>query len=102
MFPPQRIVCLTEETVETLYLLGEQDRIVGISGYCVRPPEARRQWVRLQRFSHGRASGRNRRIPVVGRRAGGRRLTKPMAGARSLPRGLLIMPQMYGPAAVRK
>jgi hypothetical protein len=40
MFPPERIVCLTEETVETLYLLGEQDRIVGISGYCVRPPEA--------------------------------------------------------------
>src|SRR5690349_20285874 len=38
MFPPERIVCLTEETVETLYLLGEQDRIVGISGYCVRPP----------------------------------------------------------------
>ena len=33
MFPPGRIVCLTEETVETLYLLGEQDRIVGISGY---------------------------------------------------------------------
>ena len=31
MFPPRRIVCLTEETVETLYLLGEQDRIVGIS-----------------------------------------------------------------------
>ena len=32
MFPPERIVCLTEETVETLYLLGEQDRIAGISG----------------------------------------------------------------------
>ena len=32
MFPPSRIVCLTEETVETLYLLGEQDRILGISG----------------------------------------------------------------------
>jgi iron complex transport system substrate-binding protein len=31
-FPPRRIVCLTEETVETLYLLGEQDRIVGVSG----------------------------------------------------------------------
>ena len=39
MFPPARIVCLTEETVETLYLLGEQDRIVGISGYVVRPPQ---------------------------------------------------------------
>src|SRR3954463_15833117 len=41
-FPPQRIVCLTEETVETLYLLGEQDRIVGVSGYAVRPPQVRR------------------------------------------------------------
>ena len=38
---PTRIVCLTEETTETLYLLGEGDRIVGISGYTVRPPEAR-------------------------------------------------------------
>jgi len=38
---PRRIVCLTEETTETLYLLGEQDRIVGVSGYTVRPPEAR-------------------------------------------------------------
>ncbi|MEX1108032.1 MAG: cobalamin-binding protein [Dongiaceae bacterium] len=50
MFPPQRIVCLTEETVETLYLLGEQDRIVGISGYCVRPPEARREKPRVSAF----------------------------------------------------
>jgi iron complex transport system substrate-binding protein len=40
---PRRIVCLTEETTETLYLLGEQDRIVGVSGYTVRPPEARRK-----------------------------------------------------------
>ena len=38
---PRRIVCLTEETTETIYLLGEGDRIVGISGYTVRPPEAR-------------------------------------------------------------
>jgi iron complex transport system substrate-binding protein len=38
---PNRIVCLTEETTETLYLLGEGDRIVGVSGYTVRPPEAR-------------------------------------------------------------
>ena len=36
MFPPSRIVCLIEETVETLYLLGEQDRILGISGYVAR------------------------------------------------------------------
>jgi iron complex transport system substrate-binding protein len=38
---PQRIVCLTEETTETLYMLGEGDRVVGVSGYTVRPPEAR-------------------------------------------------------------
>ena len=40
---PRRIICLTEETTETLYLLGQQDRIVGISGYTVRPPEARKK-----------------------------------------------------------
>jgi iron complex transport system substrate-binding protein len=50
-FPPSRIVCLTEETVETLYLLGEQDRIVGISGYVVRPPEARREKPRVSAFT---------------------------------------------------
>ena len=51
MFPPTRIVCLTEETVETLYLLGEQDRIVGISGYVVRPPRARREKPRVSAFT---------------------------------------------------
>lgn len=40
---PRRIICLTEETTETLYLLGEDERIVGISGYTVRPPEARQK-----------------------------------------------------------
>jgi iron complex transport system substrate-binding protein len=40
--PPRRIVCLTEETTEILYRLGEQDRIVGISAFTVRPPEAKR------------------------------------------------------------
>ena len=40
---PERIVCLTEETTETLYLLGQGHRIVGVSGYTVRPPEARRK-----------------------------------------------------------
>jgi iron complex transport system substrate-binding protein len=40
---PTRIVCLTEETTETLYLLGQGDRIVGVSGYTVRPPAARRK-----------------------------------------------------------
>src|SRR6266404_2089192 len=43
MHYPERIVCLTEETTETLYLLGQQDRIVGVSGYTVRPPEARQK-----------------------------------------------------------
>src|SRR5450631_1986395 len=49
-FPPRRIVCLTEETVETLYLLGEQDRTVGVSGYAVRPPQVRRQKPRVSAF----------------------------------------------------
>src|SRR5258706_13217754 len=42
MFPPQRIVCLTAETVETLYLLGAENRIAGITGFALRPPQARR------------------------------------------------------------
>jgi iron complex transport system substrate-binding protein len=50
-FPPSRIVCLTEETVETLYLLGEQDRIVGVSGYAVRPPQVRREKPRVSAFT---------------------------------------------------
>jgi iron complex transport system substrate-binding protein len=50
MFPPQRIVCLTEETVETLYLLGEEARIVGVSGYAVRPPRVRREKPRVSAF----------------------------------------------------
>jgi iron complex transport system substrate-binding protein len=51
MFPAERIVCLTEETVETLYLLGEEHRIVGISGYVVRPPRARREKPRVSAFT---------------------------------------------------
>jgi iron complex transport system substrate-binding protein len=50
-FPPSRIVCLTEETIETLYLLGEQDRIVGVSGYAVRPPQVRREKPRVSAFT---------------------------------------------------
>jgi len=50
MYPPARIVCLTEETTETLYLLGEQHRIVGISGYTVRPPQARQEKPRVSAF----------------------------------------------------
>jgi len=49
-FPPRRIVCLTEETVETLYLLGEDARIVGVSGYAVRPPRVRREKPRVSAF----------------------------------------------------
>ena len=47
-FPPRRIVCLTAETVDTLYRLGQQDRIVGITGYATHPPAARRDkpWCR--------------------------------------------------------
>lgn len=48
---PRRIVCLTEETTETLYLLGEQDRIAGISGFTVRPPEARRDKPKVAAFT---------------------------------------------------
>ena len=51
MIGPRRIVCLTEETTETLYLLGEQDRIVGISGFTVRPPQARREKPKVSAFT---------------------------------------------------
>ena len=47
---PSRIICLTEETTEWLYMLGQQDRIVGISGYTVRPPEARKEKPRISAF----------------------------------------------------
>ncbi|MCC7250812.1 cobalamin-binding protein [Hyphomicrobium sp.] len=50
-YPAERIVCLTEETVETLYLLGEQDRIVGVSGYAVRPPQVRKEKPRVSSFT---------------------------------------------------
>jgi iron complex transport system substrate-binding protein len=50
MFPPERIVCLTEETVETLYLLGEERRIAGVSGYAVRPARVRKEKPRVAAF----------------------------------------------------
>lgn len=53
---PQRIVCLTEETTETLYLLGEERRIVGISGFTVRPPRARREKPRVSAFTSARTA----------------------------------------------
>jgi iron complex transport system substrate-binding protein len=49
-FPLRRIVCLTEETVETLYLLGKEDAIVGVSGYAVRPPQVRKEKPRVGAF----------------------------------------------------
>ena len=49
-FPPKRIVCLTEETVETLYLLGEEARIAGVSGYAVRPARVRKEKPRVSAF----------------------------------------------------
>ncbi|MFO1493042.1 MAG: ABC transporter substrate-binding protein [Lysobacterales bacterium] len=51
---PQRIVCLTEEPTEVLYRLGEQARIVGISGFTVRPPEARREKPKVSAFTSAR------------------------------------------------
>ncbi|MEO0640629.1 MAG: ABC transporter substrate-binding protein, partial [Bacteroidota bacterium] len=48
---PQRIVCLTEEPTETLYLLGEEDRIVGISGFTMRPAKARKEKPKVSAFS---------------------------------------------------
>lgn len=51
MAGPQRIVCLTEETTETLYLLGEEARIVGISGFTVRPPQARKEKPKVSGFT---------------------------------------------------
>ena len=51
---PERIVCLTEETTETLYLLGEDARIVGISGFTVRPPRARREKPKVSAFTSAR------------------------------------------------
>ncbi|MCZ2102167.1 MAG: cobalamin-binding protein [Chitinophagales bacterium] len=50
-FFPKRIVCLTEETTETLYLLGEQERIVGISGFTLRPPQARKEKPKVSAFT---------------------------------------------------
>ncbi len=50
---PQRIVCLTTETVEVLYAIGEQDRIAGITGYTVRPPEARKEKPKVYAFTSG-------------------------------------------------
>ena len=49
-FPPRRLVCLSEETVETIYLLGEERAIVGVTGYAIRPPRVRREKPRVGSF----------------------------------------------------
>lgn len=51
---PQRIVCLTEEPTEVLYAIGEQDRIVGVSGFTVRPARVRREKPRVSAFTSAR------------------------------------------------
>ncbi len=51
LYGPQRIVCLTEEPTEVLYALGEERRIVGISGFTVRPPRARREKPKVSAFT---------------------------------------------------
>jgi iron complex transport system substrate-binding protein len=51
MSPPSRIVCLPKRPSRRPYLLGEQDRIVGISGYVVRPPQARREKPQVSAFT---------------------------------------------------
>src|SRR5881394_988612 len=51
---PQRIVCLTEEPTEVLYAIGEADRIVGISGFTIRPPRARREKPKVSAFTSAR------------------------------------------------
>src|SRR6188508_3679055 len=48
---PHRIVCLTEEPTEVLYALGQEHRIVGISGFTVRPPRARKEKPRVSAFT---------------------------------------------------
>jgi iron complex transport system substrate-binding protein len=54
MYGPHRIVCLTEEPTEVLYALGEQERIVGISGFTVRPPRARKEKPKVSAFTSAR------------------------------------------------
>src|SRR5437763_1262211 len=66
---PERIVCLTEETTETLYLLGEERRIVGISGYTVRPPRGAAAAEAPARLLRGMGQPDDQRHPL-GKRAG--------------------------------
>src|SRR6186997_224113 len=65
---PHRIVCLTEETTETLYLLGEEHRIVGISGFTVRPARARKEKPKVSAFTSAKVDEITRLEPdlVIG------------------------------------
>ena len=65
---PQRIVCLTEEPTEVLYALGEEHRIVGISGFTVRPPRARREKPKVSAFTSAKVDEITRLEPdlVIG------------------------------------
>jgi len=56
---PQRIICMTEETTEWLYLLGQEHRIVGISGYTVRPARARQDKPRISAFTSAKIDKKN-------------------------------------------
>ena len=64
---PSRIVCLTEETTETLYLLEEDWRIVGISGFTVRPPRARREKPKVSAFISAKVDRIRDLRPEIGR-----------------------------------
>ena len=92
---PSRIICLTEETTETLYLLGEGDRVVGVSAYTVRPPEARRKprvsaFINAN-FEQDRGPATRRDLRVLGPAGRHRRRT----GAPWLPR-LHLQPAVGG------
>ena len=50
-FPPEKIVCLSDETIETIYLLGEQKRIVGVTGFATRPKNVRLEKARVSSFT---------------------------------------------------
>src|SRR5438046_5959319 len=65
---PERIVCLTEEPTEVLYALGEQRRIVGISGFTVRPPQARKDKPKVSAFTSAKIDAILRLAPdfVIG------------------------------------
>jgi len=62
---PQRIVCLTEETTETLYAIGAEDRIVGISGFTVRPERARKEKPKVSAFTSAKTDAYAHELAAV-------------------------------------